>query len=345
MSRAIKSSFSLRGLAGEVTEEHLTQFFIALGCQVASIRMVPARAYPPVPAGAYVNLAGGDVEKVLAVNGTKPPFNAGLVLSVRKQDAGISRVVAAVNDIVFSISVRGIHWMTPEDVIAEQMGSALHCKVHSIKVTAPPVQQRFATKAAFINYAAGDKAGVLALDSTAPAWNNAAAITVREQDLGIARKAAAKPITASLAAKQPVVAPLTSRKRKMCLTVTGEDSQDSDDDAAEAAEGAVGGAGQAAEGAAAGSVEGPSSASAGSGAAGDAGAGGVKGQVRAAGGGSKMAGSASKVAARGSAIDMAGGLLSASKRKALEAKVGVWVSGPALCVSLAGPSSRTSPGH
>ena len=92
----------LRGLAGEVTEEHLTQFFIALGCQVASIRMVPARAYPPVPAGAYVNLAGGDAEKVLAINGTKPSFNAGLVLSVRKQDAGISRVVAAVNDIVFS---------------------------------------------------------------------------------------------------------------------------------------------------------------------------------------------------------------------------------------------------
>ena len=71
--------------------------------------------------------------------------------------------------------------MTTEDVIAHELGTAKACKVHSIKIAAPPVQHRFASKAAFINYTSGDKSSILSLDGTTPAWNNDTGITVREQ--------------------------------------------------------------------------------------------------------------------------------------------------------------------
>ena len=71
--------------------------------------------------------------------------------------------------------------MTTEDAIAHELGVAQACKVHSIKIAAAPVQHRFAAKAAFINYSSGDKAAILALDATTPAWNSDTAITVREQ--------------------------------------------------------------------------------------------------------------------------------------------------------------------
>jgi len=71
--------------------------------------------------------------------------------------------------------------MTTEDVIAHELGAAQACKVHSIKIAAAPVQHRFAARAAFINYSSGDKAAILALDTTTPAWNSDTAITVREQ--------------------------------------------------------------------------------------------------------------------------------------------------------------------
>ena len=78
----IKYSFSLRGLSAEVTEEHLTNFFAStIGAVVASVRMVSNAGGH----GAYVNLSSGDLGQVLANNGTKPPFNKGLVLSIRQQ--------------------------------------------------------------------------------------------------------------------------------------------------------------------------------------------------------------------------------------------------------------------
>ena len=143
----------------------------------------------------------------------------------------MARAAAAVNDIQFSVSVRGIHWMTTEDVIAHALGAHKKCKVHSIKIAPPPVQHRFATKAAFINYSSGDKASILALDGSSPEWNNSACITIREQDINIARKAAAKPITAALVQQEPASTPvLVSKKRKQGLTITGEGLEEEEDE-------------------------------------------------------------------------------------------------------------------
>lgn len=74
---------------------------------------------------------------------------------------------------------------------------------------------------------------ILGLDGTSPDWNHGSAITIREQDRDIARRAAAKPITAALIQEEPAAAPvLMSKKRKsQGLTVTGDNIDEEEDDA------------------------------------------------------------------------------------------------------------------
>jgi len=108
------------------------------------------------------------------------------------------------------VSVRGIHSGIGESAVAAAFGKVppahasvrpdpctevprayrVHArgrmqvgKVHSLKLT-----NHVPTCGAFINFSSGEAASILAMDRTAPAWNRGATITVREQDLAIARK-------------------------------------------------------------------------------------------------------------------------------------------------------------
>jgi len=60
------------------------------------------------------------------------------------QDTTLARAAAAVNDIQFSVSVRGIHWLTANDVIAHELGEQRACKVrmHALAYTRTHAQVR-----------------------------------------------------------------------------------------------------------------------------------------------------------------------------------------------------------
>jgi hypothetical protein len=42
----------------------------------------------------------------------------------------MARAAEAVKDIKFSVNVRGIHWLTSNDVIAHELGESCACKVY-----------------------------------------------------------------------------------------------------------------------------------------------------------------------------------------------------------------------
>jgi hypothetical protein len=42
----------------------------------------------------------------------------------------MARAAAAVNDIQFSVSVRGIHWLASNDMIVHELGESRACKVY-----------------------------------------------------------------------------------------------------------------------------------------------------------------------------------------------------------------------
>eukprot|EP00960_Hanusia_phi_P025368 744872-Hanusia_phi.AAC.1 len=223
----IKFSFSLRGIAPGVSEEDLQTFFSQFGT-VVSVKQVPVK--PGMPTGAaYVNFSSGEVSAILGTNNTAPPFNQGTPISIRQQANFVARAVAAVKEIQFSVSVRGVHWTVGQDALARQFSQ--HAKIHSIKMAEAAMHHRLATRAAYINFAEGDKAAILAYDGKTPEWNEGCALSVREQDANVARAAAAKPITAKMQLMEPAVPDLLlSKKRKEELTATSLSDEDEEEE-------------------------------------------------------------------------------------------------------------------
>ncbi len=138
MAAAIRFSFSIRGISPEVTEQELNGYFAKIGT-VVSIKHIPPSGRIPT-ASAYVNLGSGNAAAVLALNGTAPEFNKSMVLSVRQQAGHIAKAAAAVNEIKFSISVRGIHGLATEEDVRAAFSE--HGKVHSFKIHNAPAHNR-----------------------------------------------------------------------------------------------------------------------------------------------------------------------------------------------------------
>ncbi|EKX32526.1 hypothetical protein GUITHDRAFT_121277, partial [Guillardia theta CCMP2712] len=203
----IKFSFSMRGIAPGVSEEELQSFFSQFG-SVVSVKQVPLK--PGMTTGAaYVNFSSGEASDILALNNTSPPFNQGMSISIRQQANFLARAVAAVKEIQFSVSVRGVHWTVGQEPLSREFSQ--HAKIHSIKMADALMHHRLATRAAYINFAEGTRK--------------------LEQDASVARAAAAKPITAKMQMMAPPAPEiLLSKKRKEELTATSLSDEEEEEE-------------------------------------------------------------------------------------------------------------------
>ena len=134
MVGTVKFSFSCRGFSNEATDDQIRQFFEAVGT-VVSWKRVPAPGFPSC--GVYVNYSQvNSVNDVLSLNGVVPPFNGTFPISVRQQNVLVSQVASALNDIKFSVSIRGISLRLSEEQIREELNKL--AKLHSLRITPPP---------------------------------------------------------------------------------------------------------------------------------------------------------------------------------------------------------------
>ena len=134
MVGAVKFSFSCRGFSNTASDDDIHQFFGAVGT-VVSWKRVPTPGYPSC--GVYVNFSHvSSVNDVLSLNKTIPEFNRGFPISVRQQAVLVAQVANALNEIKFSVSIRGVSWKLQEDQMREVLNSM--AKLHSLKLASPP---------------------------------------------------------------------------------------------------------------------------------------------------------------------------------------------------------------
>jgi hypothetical protein len=134
MVGAVKFSFSCRGFSNTASDDDIQQFFGAVGT-VVSWKRVPAPGYPSC--GVYVNFSHvSSVNDVLSLNNTVPAFNGGFPISVRQQAVLVAQVANALNDIKFSVSIRGISWKLGEEHMREVLSGL--AKLHSLRISTPP---------------------------------------------------------------------------------------------------------------------------------------------------------------------------------------------------------------
>ncbi len=134
MVGAVKFSFSCRGISNDASDDDVRKFFEAVGT-VVSWKRVPTPGYPSC--AVYVNFSHvNSVNDVLSLNKTIPEFNRGFPISVRQQAVLVAQVANALNEIKFSVSIRGVSWKLQEDQMREVLNSM--AKLHSLKLASPP---------------------------------------------------------------------------------------------------------------------------------------------------------------------------------------------------------------
>ena len=134
MVGAVKFSFSCRGISNDASDDDVRKFFEAVGT-VVSWKRVPTPGYPSC--AVYVNFSHvSSVNDVLSLNKTIPEFNRGFPISVRQQAVLVAQVANALNEIKFSVSIRGVSWKLQEDQLREVLNSM--AKLHSLKLASPP---------------------------------------------------------------------------------------------------------------------------------------------------------------------------------------------------------------
>jgi hypothetical protein len=201
MVGVVKFSFSCRGVSAQATDDEIFNFFQTLGTVVSWRRVPPPPGYPS--GAAYVNFSHvNSVNEVLALNGTAPAFNKGVSMSVRQQAVFVAQVANALNEIKFSVSIRGISRNLPEANLREVLTSL--AKLHSLKIADvqatswkvhafcdiiprpiddPDVCQQKGGPVmnAYANFSDGEVSSLTALDGTAPDWNHGLKLSVRQQ--------------------------------------------------------------------------------------------------------------------------------------------------------------------
>ena len=204
-----KFSFSCRGFSSDASDDDIRQYFEAVGT-IVSWKRVPTPGYPSC--SVYVNFSQvNSVNDVLSLNGTVPSFNKGFPISVRQQAVLVAQVVTALDEIKFSVSMRGLSWKASEEQIREALNKL--AKLHSLRINAPPawvvcdawpaIRSRFiniydlqngvTTKQAYANFSGGEIAAILALDGTSPHWNYGSKMSVRAQVSPRARHSCKRP--------------------------------------------------------------------------------------------------------------------------------------------------------
>jgi hypothetical protein len=134
MAGNVRFSFSCRGFHKGSSDDAIRQFFEAVGT-IVSWKRVPTLGYPSD--GVYVNFSQvNSVNDVLSLNGTVPSFNKGFVISVRQQAVLVAHVATALDEIKFSVSMRGLAWKVSEEEIREALNGL--AKLHSLRIAAPP---------------------------------------------------------------------------------------------------------------------------------------------------------------------------------------------------------------
>ncbi len=119
MVGTVKFSFSCRGVSNKASDDEIRQYFEAVGT-VVSWKRVPAPGFPSC--AVYVNYSQvSSLSEVLSLNGSIPPFNGGRPISVRQQDVLVSQVANALNEIKFSVSIRGLSSSLSEEQISEKL--------------------------------------------------------------------------------------------------------------------------------------------------------------------------------------------------------------------------------
>jgi hypothetical protein len=134
MAGSVKFSFSCRGFSKDSSDDDIRQFFEAVGT-IVSWKRVPYPGYPSC--SVYVNFSQvNSVNDVLSLNGTVPSFNHGFPISVRQQAVLVAQVATALDEIKFSVSMRGLSWKVSEEHVREALNRL--AKLHSVKIAAPP---------------------------------------------------------------------------------------------------------------------------------------------------------------------------------------------------------------
>jgi hypothetical protein len=135
MAGTVKFSFSCRGISNTASDDAIGQFFGAVGTVVSWKRAPPTPGYPSC--AVYVNFSHvNSVNDVLSLNNTIPPFNRGFPITVRQQAVLVAQVANSLNDIKFSVSIRGISWDLGEEQLREIFNR--FAKLHSVKIATPP---------------------------------------------------------------------------------------------------------------------------------------------------------------------------------------------------------------